>query len=81
MSCKAFNGRIVLGYLADVSRLASTCTLARRHFGHWLEAQVRTNRSTWPNDPKIPLQAAGMKLRGKFMLLREVFVLTNAVKS
>ena len=67
MSCKAFNGRIVTEYLADVSRMAARRTPAMgpgRKFGAWLVGQIGNNRASFPDDPKIPLQAAGLKLRG-----------------
>ena len=67
MSCKAFNGRVVLEYLADVSRLAakgSVATGPRRTFGVWLDGEIRAGRRAYPNHPKISLQAVAMKLGG-----------------
>lgn len=66
MSCKAFNGRIVTEYLADVSRLAARCTPATgagRKFGVWLAEKVEKQLASFPSDPKIPLQAVGLKPR------------------
>lgn len=65
MSCKAFNGRIVLEYLADVSRLAARCSRATgegRNFGEWLSREVPNGNASYSDDPKIPLQAVAMKL-------------------
>ena len=60
MSCKAFNGRVVLEYLASVSKLAMSKQSAAgpgRLFGLWLAEEGRLNG---PQDPKIPLQARAM---------------------
>ena len=66
MSCKAFNGRIVLEYLAEVSRLAARNLQAvgpSRIFGIWLiEEGRRDDANMIPPDPKIPLQAVAMFL-------------------
>ena len=65
MSCKAFNGRVVLEYLADCSRLAargSPATGQGRNFGGWLTREVRAGNALYSDDPKIPLQAVAMKL-------------------
>ena len=69
MSCKAFNGRVVLEYLASVARLAASSAVAtgpRRTFGVWLNAEVRAGRRTYPSDPKIPVQAVALKLVDTF---------------
>ena len=63
MSCKAFNGRIVMEYLAEVSRLAARCSRAAgegRNFGSWLVPAVQAGDASFPADPKIPLQAVAM---------------------
>lgn len=65
MSCKAWNGRIVLEYLASVSRLAVSQQPAAgfsRRFGAWLVGQVRAGAAAFPTDPKIPTQAVAMNL-------------------
>ena len=65
MSCKAFNGRVVLEYLADVSRLAARNEPAdgpSRIFGSWLLGAVRRGDAEMIPDPKIPLQAVAMTL-------------------
>ena len=65
MSCKAFNGRVVLEYLASVARLAakgSVATGPQRTFGAWLNEEVQAGRRAYPNDPKIPVQAIALKL-------------------
>ena len=65
MSCKAFNGRIVLEYLAEVSRLAARNLPAdgpSRLFGSWLLGAVRRGDADMIPDPKIPLQAIAMTL-------------------
>ena len=65
MSCKAWNGRIVLEYLASVSRMAASkqpAAGARRCFGAWLAGQVRAGTANFSSDPKIPLQAVALRL-------------------
>ena len=65
MNCKAWNGRIVVEYLASVSRLAvlqQDAPGASRTFGKWLMGQVRARVATFPTDPKIPKQAVAMSL-------------------
>ncbi|CAE7854005.1 unnamed protein product [Symbiodinium sp. KB8] len=65
MSCKAFNGRVVLEYLADCSRLAargSPATGQGRNFGGWLTREVRAGNALYSDDPKIPLQAVAMQM-------------------
>ena len=67
MSCKAFNGRIVLEYLAEVSRLAARSAAAdgpNRSFGGWLVNAVAAGEATFVPDPKIPLQACAL-IRGR----------------
>ena len=63
MSCKAFNGRVVLEYLADASRCAALCDCPQgpgRLLGAWLSATARAGTNNFPNDPKIPAQAVAM---------------------
>ena len=63
MSCKAFNGRVVLEYLSEVARLAAQKLPARgagRLFGSWLVNAVASGAAEFPRDPKIPLQAVAM---------------------
>ena len=75
MSCKAWNGRLVLEYLASVSRLAVAQQAAAggtRCFGKWLQAQVQLGVASFPGDPKIPLQAVALNLT-KLVILGFVF--------
>ena len=65
MSCKAFNGRIVLEYLSAVSRLAASRSSAagpNRLFGSWLMQDLRNGHAAFPENPLIPLQAAALFL-------------------
>lgn len=64
MSCKAFNGRVVLEYLASVARLAAKGAVAtgpRRTFGGWLHQEVQAGHRSYPSDPKLPVQAIALK--------------------
>ena len=63
MSCKAWNGRVVLEYLASTSRLATmqqAATGPQRCFGKWLDGQVQQGLATFPLDPKIAHQALAL---------------------
>ena len=65
MSCKAYNGRIVLEYLGSISRLAAARQAAQgpnRTFGSWLLAEVAAGTRAFPTDPKIPLQVLALCL-------------------
>ena len=66
MSCKAFNGRVVLEYLAASSRLAASRTAAagaNRLLGRWLMGNaLQHGHSVFPDNPLIPLQAAALLL-------------------
>ena len=64
MSCKAWNGRVVLEYLASVSRLACSQAAAAgagRIFGSWLAGEVRIGARAWPLEAGVVLQAKALK--------------------
>ena len=63
MSCKAFNGRVVMEYLASVARLAATRSGAvgpQRLFGTWKMARLQSGEASFPENPLIPIQALAM---------------------
>ncbi|CAK9011927.1 unnamed protein product [Durusdinium trenchii] len=62
---KAYTGRVLCAYSAEVSKLAAEKRLdvvgPRRIFGKWLKDQVQNGGlQSYLNDPKLPLQSACM---------------------
>ena len=59
MTHKAFNGRIIVEYLANACSLASSRTVPGngRSLGVWLQEQEQANNPRWPDaqDPELGL--------------------------
>lgn len=57
MTHKAFNGRIIVEYMADACARADSRTLPGngRIFGEWLNGEVAQGKRNWPVDAEFGL--------------------------
>ena len=65
MTHKAHNGRVIVEWLSELTRLACdeqsfhlwlASASPRRTFGKWMLAQMRDGKQPFPTDPKFPFQ-------------------------